>query len=185
MTPPLTLPTPGKADVVVTILQDRDDYEICFVEDLAFYDLATPLFDVIDFADRAKRGGDGNPLPKSVDHVEYTSRSTVKAVTELDEVVAYLAENVDTKIVVLDFHAAWCKNCIRISPLIASLAETHADNVLVLGVDVDTAGDVALEFDVSTLPRLLFFSKDSKVPVEDYIGSDEKIITDKFVSLCK
>jgi catechol 2,3-dioxygenase-like lactoylglutathione lyase family enzyme len=32
LTPPLRLPTPGKADVVVTILADRDNYEICFVE---------------------------------------------------------------------------------------------------------------------------------------------------------
>jgi catechol 2,3-dioxygenase-like lactoylglutathione lyase family enzyme len=48
-TPPLTLPTPGKADVVVTILLDRDGYEICFVEDAAFYDLATPLYDIVDF----------------------------------------------------------------------------------------------------------------------------------------
>jgi hypothetical protein len=62
-TPPLRLPTPGKADVVVTILVDRDGYEICFVEDEAFYDLATPLYDVIDFASRATRGGDGAPPP--------------------------------------------------------------------------------------------------------------------------
>ena len=48
-TPPLTLPTPGKADVVVTILVDRDGYEICFVEDKAFYDLAMPLYDVVDY----------------------------------------------------------------------------------------------------------------------------------------
>ena len=55
--PPLTLPTPGKADVVVTILQDRDGYEICFVEDIAFYDLATPKYDVVDWETRAARGG--------------------------------------------------------------------------------------------------------------------------------
>jgi hypothetical protein len=30
----------------------------------AFYDLATPKYDVIDFAERATRGGDGVPLPK-------------------------------------------------------------------------------------------------------------------------
>lgn len=33
----LVLPTEGKADVVVVILKDRDGYEICFVEDIAFY----------------------------------------------------------------------------------------------------------------------------------------------------
>jgi hypothetical protein len=45
--------------VVVTILCDRDGYEICFVEDEA-----TPTYDVIDFAERASRGGDGAPLPR-------------------------------------------------------------------------------------------------------------------------
>lgn len=33
----LVLPTEGKADVRVVILKDRDDYEICYVEDVAFY----------------------------------------------------------------------------------------------------------------------------------------------------
>jgi len=66
LTPPLTLPTPGKADVVVTILADRDGYEICFVEDEAFYALATPLYDVIDFQERALRGGDGETGHMSV-----------------------------------------------------------------------------------------------------------------------
>jgi hypothetical protein len=32
LTAPLTLSTPGKAEVVVTILADPDGYEICFVE---------------------------------------------------------------------------------------------------------------------------------------------------------
>merc|ERR1719463_1003053 len=33
----------GQGDVVVTILADPDGYEICFVGDIGFYDLATPL----------------------------------------------------------------------------------------------------------------------------------------------
>lgn len=49
--------------MVVTILVDRDGYEICFVEDEAFYDLATPTYDIVDFAARAKKGGDGHPPP--------------------------------------------------------------------------------------------------------------------------
>lgn len=57
ITPPLTLPTPGKADVVVTILGDPDGYEICYVEAVAFYQLAEPKYDVIDFDSRATRGG--------------------------------------------------------------------------------------------------------------------------------
>jgi catechol 2,3-dioxygenase-like lactoylglutathione lyase family enzyme len=45
MNTPITLPTPGKADVVVTILADPDKYEICFVGDVGFWDLAQPLYD--------------------------------------------------------------------------------------------------------------------------------------------
>jgi hypothetical protein len=39
-------------------------YEICFVEDIGFYELATPTYDVVDWADRASRGGDGVPLKR-------------------------------------------------------------------------------------------------------------------------
>lgn len=55
LTPPLTLKTPGKADVVVAILADPDAYEICFVEAEGFYNLSTPTFETIDFKYRAAR----------------------------------------------------------------------------------------------------------------------------------
>ena len=53
MNPPVTLPTPGKADVEVTILQDRDDYEICFVGEEGFDDLCS-LFPGSDFVEENK-----------------------------------------------------------------------------------------------------------------------------------
>ena len=57
---PVTLPTPGKADVVVVIIQDRDDYEICFVGEEGFNDLSKPVpgADAIDWAARAESGAD-------------------------------------------------------------------------------------------------------------------------------
>ena len=79
-TPPLTLPTPGKADVVVTILLDPDGYEICFVEDVGFYDLATPTYDVVDFDERATRGGDGVPLKRGRDVSQVMKRSACSVV---------------------------------------------------------------------------------------------------------
>ncbi len=33
------------------------------MEDVAFYQLAEPKYDVVDFAARAARGGDGAPAP--------------------------------------------------------------------------------------------------------------------------
>jgi hypothetical protein len=34
------------------------------VEDIGFYELATPTYDVVDWNDRASRGGDGVPLKR-------------------------------------------------------------------------------------------------------------------------
>lgn len=175
--PPLTLPTPGKADVVVTILNDRDAYEICFVEDEAFYDLATPKYDVVDFAARAAKGGDGVPLPtfEAIEtHGDVGVLSTVDDVTDVLETA-----NKDT-VVVLDFTAGWCKNCKRISPLITQLATLHAANVRVFTVDVVGAQEVALEYDVSTLPHIKFFKNNELI--DDYVGSSEEEITAKFAA---
>eukprot|EP00667_Euglena_gracilis_P013831 EG_transcript_14288 len=51
---PVTLPTPGKADVVVVILADPDGQEICFVGDVGFRALSAPApgAEAIDWAMR-------------------------------------------------------------------------------------------------------------------------------------
>jgi hypothetical protein len=60
----LVLPTEGKADVRVVILKDRDGYEICFVEDIGFYQLAVPTYDLVNWQERTKMGGDREPRKK-------------------------------------------------------------------------------------------------------------------------
>ena len=59
-TSPVTLATPGKADVDVIILYDTDDYEICFVNTAGFNDLCTtkPGDDKIDWSARSEKGAD-------------------------------------------------------------------------------------------------------------------------------
>ena len=59
-TKPVTLPTPGKADVDVVILQDVDQYEICFVNQDGFDDLCTakPGDEKIDWEQRSEKGAD-------------------------------------------------------------------------------------------------------------------------------
>eukprot|EP01083_Nonionella_stella_P048150 128937_1 len=59
-TPPVTLSTPGKADVDVVILEDVDGYEICFVNQNGFDDLCTTKSgdDNIDWNARSQKGAD-------------------------------------------------------------------------------------------------------------------------------
>lgn len=170
--PPLTLPTPGKADVVVTILRDRDDYEICFVEDIAFYDLATPKYDVIDFTDRASRGGDGAPPPvgDKIAHIE-----EIKDITSQDELDSALSHGKSlNKLVVVYFGASWCKNCKKITPTVEKLVSENASKVICVAVDIAACEEFAVEHDVSNVPRFFVYRDGEKV--EDYLGSaDDKI----------
>ncbi|CAM9924748.1 unnamed protein product, partial [Heterosigma akashiwo] len=166
MTPPLTLPTPGKADVVVTILADRDGYEICFVEDEAFYDLATPTYDVIDFKERASRGGDGAPPPKAEKLQHAAELKEVEEVEELEEILRAAGPD---RLVVVDFGAGWCKNCKKIAPAVGKMAAKYADHADFVAVDISEAEDLAIEYEVSSVPRLLYFKNGAKV--DDYLGS--------------
>jgi thioredoxin-like negative regulator of GroEL len=48
-------------------------------------------------------------------------------------------------------------------------------------VDLDAASEVAMEYDVSTLPRLLFFKDGQKV--DDYLGSSEAEVSRLFAAM--
>eukprot|EP00611_Tribonema_gayanum_P015887 TRINITY_DN277_c4_g4_i2.p1 TRINITY_DN277_c4_g4~~TRINITY_DN277_c4_g4_i2.p1 ORF type:complete len:453 (-),score=134.16 TRINITY_DN277_c4_g4_i2:53-1354(-) len=157
LTQPLTLPTPGKADVVVTILADPDDYEICFVEDAAFYDLATPTYDVVDWGLRATRGGDGAPPPKAkLEHA--ASVTPVKTEEDLDQLI----KQAGGKAVLLEFGAGWCKNCKKLAPTLEQLASAEAARMVVGAVDIDEAQDLADAHGVTRVPHVLLLKAGAK-----------------------
>jgi thiol-disulfide isomerase/thioredoxin len=150
LTPPLTLPTPGKADVVVTILSDPDGYEICFVEDAAFYDLATPTYDVVDWILRASRGGDGAPPPKGkLEHGP--TMCGVASEEELNQLFKEAAK----RAILLEFGAGWCRNCKKLGPVLEELATTHAGQLVVAAVDIDEAQDLADIYNIRSVPHVV------------------------------
>lgn len=168
MNTPITLPTPGKADVVVTILADPDGYEICFVGDIGFYDLATPLYDRIDWGLRAARGGDGAEPPKPAEKL--IAAEAMHVVKESSE-VAKLSEA--SKLVVLDFGAAWCKNCSKLRPFCESLA-LRMGEVAFASVDIDEAEELVEEYGVTAVPHFVMLTGGKKVA--EYVGSKEEAL---------
>jgi len=183
-TPPLTLPTPGKADVVVTILQDPDGYEICFVEDDAFYDLATPKYDVIDWEERGSRGGDGVPLKKGRDNTTPTAGETalLQIITSEEDLKQAIARaNAASKTMVIDFGASWCKNCKKISSQVKNLADVYKNSVVVTDVDIDDCEDIADEYGVTSIPRFIALKNGQKV--DDYLGSGAEQLAAFFAKL--
>ena len=82
-------------------------------------------------------------------------------------VVELTSENFEGEIlnsdkpVLVDFWASWCGPCKMLSPLVDQISE-ETDAVKVCKVNVDEEEELAVKFEVSSIPTLLLFT-DGKV----------------------
>ena len=67
------------------------------------------------------------------------------------------------KVVVLDFWATWCGPCKMIAPILAQLAEKYEDKLVVGKVNVDEEMELAVKFQIASIPTLLVFEKGNLV----------------------
>jgi len=73
-------------------------------------------------------------------------------------------------LVVADFWAPWCGPCRMLTPVIDRVADQFAGKVKVGKINVDENGDLAIKYDVNTIPRIMFF-KGSDQPVFTHVGT--------------
>lgn len=81
-----------------------------------------------------------------------------------------------SRLTVLYFTATWCGPCRYISPLYSSLA-TRYPKVVFLKVDIDEASDVAVRWNISSVPTF-FFIKNGK-EVDKVVGADKSSLEKK------
>jgi thioredoxin 1 len=72
-------------------------------------------------------------------------------------------ENTKEGVVLVDFHAPWCGPCRLLAPTLEQVQDTK-----VVKVNVDEAPDLAVQFNVQSIPCLVFL-KDG-VEVERLVG---------------
>ncbi len=65
------------------------------------------------------------------------------------------------KPVLLDFYANWCGPCKMLAPVLREIAEENADTLRVGKINVDEQMELAMRFQVDSIPMLVLF-KDGK-----------------------
>ncbi len=57
--------------------------------------------------------------------------------------------------VLVDFYADWCGPCRMLAPVLEEIDESNKDNIKILKVDVDEVRELAMKYDVASIPTLL------------------------------
>ena len=68
-----------------------------------------------------------------------------------------------SKLVLVDFWAEWCGPCKQIAPTLEELADKYSENLSVCKVDVDTNRELALQYNVRSIPSLMMFKNGEMV----------------------
>ncbi|MCC6153811.1 MAG: thioredoxin [Candidatus Hydrogenedentes bacterium] len=79
---------------------------------------------------------------------------------------------VSNGVTLVDFWAEWCGPCRMMTPVLDQLATEYAGKAKIAKVNVDNEQDLAIKFDISSIPALLIF-KDGKV-AKRFVGVTAK-----------
>ena len=76
------------------------------------------------------------------------------------------------KTTIVDFYADWCGPCKMMSPVIDKIAEENAENIKVGKVNVDENQELAMKYNVMSIPTILVFKNGNLV--KTFIGVTSK-----------
>ncbi|VDO93487.1 unnamed protein product [Soboliphyme baturini] len=84
------------------------------------------------------------------------------------------------KPVIVDFYADWCAPCRLLGPRLESIVDTRLGSLLLAKVNVDENADLAMDYDVQSLPTVIAF-KDGDI-IDKFIGVIEDEDLNSFIT---
>ena len=66
------------------------------------------------------------------------------------------------KPVLVDFWAEWCSPCLKLTPIIETIAQKFANEAKVVKLNVEDANQIAVRFGVKGIPTLILFKGGSE-----------------------
>ncbi len=75
-------------------------------------------------------------------------------------------------VTLVDFFATWCGPCKMLSPIVEEIGAESDGSFSVYKVDIDEAGDIAMDFGIMSVPTLIVFKNGEEA--ERMIGVQPK-----------
>ena len=79
----------------------------------------------------------------------------MNAITEVDRTQLKEVLLAEDRAVLVDFWSQWCAPCLRLRPHLEKLADTYADRVRMVAIDVEKHEEAKDDYDVMSLPTLV------------------------------
>lgn len=64
--------------------------------------------------------------------------------------------------VLVDFSAVWCGPCQMMGPVLEQLSAEYGERAKILKVDIDASADLAMEYQIMSVPNMIFFKNGEK-----------------------
>lgn len=77
-------------------------------------------------------------------------------------------------LVVVDFNAPWCPDCVKIQPIMKVLAEEYRGKVKIFSVNIDEEEKIKDDYGIRRIPTLVFL-KDGEEVGERLVEPDNKV----------